>query len=60
MKNLILKLFPSLNADTVYIFLLGMFWTLALLLVLVVLVVLKVLVKVAVAGLGLAWIIMKD
>ena len=37
MKNIILKLFPSLTADTLYIFLLGMFWALALLLLLVVL-----------------------
>ena len=39
MKNLILKLFPSLTADSLYVFLLGMFWTLALMLVLVLLLV---------------------
>ena len=37
MKNMILKLFPSLTADTFYGFLLGMFSTLALLLLLVLL-----------------------
>ena len=34
MKNIILKLFPSLTADTLYAFLLGMFWALALLVLL--------------------------
>ena len=37
MKNIILKLFPSLTADTLYAFLLGMFWALALLFLLVLL-----------------------
>ena len=39
MKNIILKLFPSLTADTLYGFLLGIFWTLALLLLLILLLV---------------------
>ena len=37
MKNIILKLFPSLTADTLYAFLLGMFWALVLLALLVLL-----------------------
>ena len=37
MKNIILKIFPSLTADTLYAFLLGMFWALALLFLLVLL-----------------------
>lgn len=40
MKDMILKFFPSLNADMVYVFLLGMFWALALLLLLAILAVL--------------------
>lgn len=40
MKNMVLKLFPSLTADTLYGFLLGMLSTLALLLLLVLLLIL--------------------
>ena len=37
MKNMIARFFPSLSPDTVYIFLLGMFWALILLVVLMLL-----------------------
>lgn len=37
MKNMIARFFPSLSPDTVYIFLLGMFWALILLVVLILL-----------------------
>jgi len=37
MKNLIIKFFPALTPDNAYIFLLGMFWALVLLIVLLIL-----------------------
>ena len=37
MKNLLIKFFPALTPDNAYIFMLGMFWTLILLVVLLIL-----------------------
>ena len=37
MKNLLIKFIPAVSADNAYIFLLGMFWTLVILIVLLIL-----------------------